>query len=59
VNSRARDGNPSGKSLVFTALKDNKVAELDNLFEGMKVDIFDEPTGKWNPGTIEKLQRNS
>jgi hypothetical protein len=25
----------------------------------MKVDIFDEPTGKWNAGTVEKLERNS
>jgi len=25
----------------------------------MKVDIFDDPTGKRNAGTVEKLERNS
>lgn len=25
----------------------------------MKVDIFDEPTGKWNAGTVDKIERAS
>ena len=33
--------------MIFEKLKDTRVAELDNVFDGMKVDFFDEPSGKW------------
>lgn len=41
--------------MIFEKIKDDNMTVLDSVFAGMKVDVFDEPTGKWSPGSIDKI----
>lgn len=41
--------------MTFEKIKDENMTELDSVFAGMKVDVFDENTSKWSPGTVDKI----
>lgn len=59
INSKARDGNPEGKAITFIKLKDDKGSSSDDVFAGMKVDLFDTKAGIWVPGIVDKVNKIS
>lgn len=58
-SSQAKEGNVSGKSVKFIKIPDDSTAALDGVFDGMKVDLFDEANSKWVPGQVVLTKRSS
>jgi len=59
VTSKSRRGDPAGKSLLFEKVEDQLQLIIDGAFAGMLVDLWEKTTGKWLPGVVSKVIKNS
>jgi len=58
ITSKAKKGDPAGKSISFEKMTDDSMDILNAAKEGIKVDIIDD-TGKWLPGKVTKVNKNA